>query len=222
MRFQREQCRVEEFNHYWSKRDTRGCHRVGRLLSGFRMGPKMRRYDRPRSVQPTCENWQLFLEQSGPQGGCLATPCSWDAVVRHVRDPTPKQTAILAAHEEATHDLRGLQWVSKKLPLRKECPTWSVPSEVRRQVLHPTWKIDTRPVGVGSAQTPQLSISHFDWMLCRLLVSICAYDETLVQWQRSQVATLDKHTGKPKCAGVRAIDSLDVLGKVLYRWIGSK
>ena len=214
--------RVEEFNHYWSKRDTRGCHRVSRLLSGFRMGPKMRRYDRPRSVQPTCDDWQLLLEQPGPQGGCLATPCSWDAVVRHACDPKPMQTTILAAHEEATHDLRGLRWVSKKLPLRRGCPTWSVPSEVWRQVLHPTWKIATRHFGVGFAQTQQLSISHFDRLLFRLLVSIRAYDETPVQWQRSQVATLDKHNGKPKCAGVRAINSLDVLGKVFYRWIGSK
>ena len=187
------------------------------LLSGFRMVPKMRRYDRPRSVQPTCEDWQLFLEQPGPEGGCLATPCSWDAVVRHACDPKPMQTTILAAHEEATHDLRGLRWVSKKLPLRKVCPTWSVPSEVWRQALHPTWKIATRHFGVGFAQTQQLSISHFDRLLFRLLVSIRSYDETPVQWQRSQVATLDKHNGKPKCDGVRAINSLDMLGKVFYR-----
>ena len=188
--------RVEEFNHYWSKPDTIGCHGVSRLLSRFRMGPKMRRYDRPRSVQPTCEDWQLFLEQSGPQGGCLVTPCSWDVVVRHACDPKPMQTTILAGHEEATHDLRGFRWVSKKLSLRKGCPTWSVPSEVWRQVLHPTRKIATRHFGVGFAQTQQLFISHFDWLLFRLLVSIRAYDETPVQWESSQVATLDKHNGK--------------------------
>ena len=216
------QARVAELNYFWHKRDFKGCYRVSRLLSGFRLGPKRRRFDRPKSVQPTCSDWLSYLQQDGPDGGCQAKSIDWEDVFQKACQPRTLVRALDAAKDLAWHDFHGICQRGRRLQLRKGYPSWGMPAEVWRQVLFPTWKFSQVRFGIGYADRCSLPNGHFQKLFHQLLLSIRSYDEVPVQWQRSEVIELDKHNGKAKCAGVRAINNLDTMGKLYFGWLGGR
>ena len=114
------QARLAELNYCWHTRDLKGCCRVSRLLSGFRLGPKRRRFDRPRSVQPTCSDRLSYLEQPGFDCGCQSKSINWRTVLQAASQPkTPARSAESAQGMifEGSADLDTEYSYAKGIPL---------------------------------------------------------------------------------------------------------
>ena len=194
---------------------------VGRALSGCRVGPKKRRMAQPKRCRPSCADWAAHLAQRGPDGGCRARVVDWELELDNAvcERPSPVMCffeACRLAHE----DLAGVKALATSIKLHKSAPPWGLPGEVWRQLLRP-WSYRIRcKSGVGHRdEIPCLPV--FVRCLFRLMVSIRLYGRTPLMWHRSRTHELDKNNGKSGCAAVRLINSLDVFGKLYYKWLWS-
>ena len=198
--------RVVEFNHAHHVHDSAHVWRVGRLLSGFKVGPICRRYDNPLSSHPDAQEWVRFMAQAGKDGGCLGRSIEWNEVEQAsfeaVRQPV---RSILDARRLATEDLHQV------LALLRV-----------RQLANPNAYYARRRLGIGYGS--YLDGSVFRRCLHGLFISIRLYDVMPVHWNLSQTFQIDKQNGSVSvgCAGVRTINTFEPMGKVLTKtlWDG--
>ena len=213
--------KVTECNEAWRRRDIKHMWRVGRVLSGCKVGPKKRRLAQPKRFRPSCSEWAEYLANDGTDGGCSATVLDWSAEHRHVMDAQPIPVMhVLDACQLAQDDFEGIKRLATSIKLHKCSPPWSLPGEVWRQILRP-WSYRKRPKsGVGCAdEIPSLPL--FARCLYRLMVSIRLYGCTPSIWHLSRTQKIDKRNSKSGCAALRLINSLDVFGKLYYKWLWS-
>ena len=70
--------RVVEFNYAHRRGDGAQVWRLGRCLSGFKVGPKRRRYDAVSGGHPGAGEWVSFMGRKGEDGGCSGWEVDWD------------------------------------------------------------------------------------------------------------------------------------------------
>ena len=203
---------LQDFQRAWQQRDLHQVWRLSRALSGKRIGPKRRRYDAAKTVNPSQQEWMAFLQNEGPAGGCNANEVHWDDIVGNAENHTAVYLDYWTARRRAQQDLLGLRKSAQYASLRKMCPPWGIPTEVWRQLLLPQWKVDSVRCGVGFRASPP-SPTLFNRILLHLLTSIRMFNRMPHEWQRSHTTGLDKHNGKEGPAGLRLINNLKVLGK---------
>ena len=203
---------LQDFQRAWQQRDLHQVWRLSRALSGKRIGPKRRRYDAAKTVNPSQQEWMAFLQNEGPAGGCNANEVHWDDIVGNAENHTAVYLDYWTARRRAQQDLLGLRKSAQYASLRKMCPPWGIPTEVWRQLLLPQWKVDSVRCGVGFRASPP-SPTLFNRILLHLLTSIRMFNRMPHEWQRSHTTGLDKHNGKEGPAGLRLINNLEVLGK---------
>ena len=213
-RAQWSMAQVSKFNGAWFRRDFRTMWTVARVLSGKQIGPKNRVYSRPISMRPTLEDWTAHLALPGHMGG-------WNAQ----RDPAaPLLDAVdppLAAVEVAslaTEDLRGLSAQIHRSKLGRTVPDWAAPSEVWRQLFHPSYHQSQLRSGIGYVAFAQKAPFFQAWMR-QLASSIRRWERTPSQWQHSMSFQLDKRNGKPGCQGLRLVSCLDPCGAAFYKYL---
>ena len=69
--------RVDEFQQSWHKRQFHAMWKLSRVLSGYKIGPKKRRYDIPTKCSPSAQEWVDYLARPGPEGGCSGAQIVW-------------------------------------------------------------------------------------------------------------------------------------------------
>ena len=79
---------LPDFQRAWQQRDLHQVWRLSRTLSGKRIGPKRRRYDAAKKVNPSQHEWMAFLQNEGPAGGCNANEVHWDDIVGNAENHT--------------------------------------------------------------------------------------------------------------------------------------
>ena len=208
--------RVAEFRTAWERRQFHSLWKFGRMLSGFRLGPKRRRYDVPSRCLPSSQDWVEFLSQAGKHGGCDGHEIFWTA-----DDTTPVELQLPTPHEIglAKHDVRCLEKRICTAALRKSVPPWSCPVEVWRMV----FKVDTSTERSGLGFRPAVSVCHtFRQRLFQLCLSIRVHSRVPCLWQRSLAAQLDKPNGKQGCAGKRLVHQLDPVGSQFFKHLWSQ
>ena len=203
---------LQDFQRAWQQRDLHQVWRLSRTLSGKRIGPKRRRYDAAKKVNPSQHEWMAFLQNEGLAGGCNANEVHWDDIVGNAENHTAVYLDYWTARRRAQQDLLGLRKSAQYASLRKMCPPWGIPTEVWRQLLLPQWQVDSVRCGVGFRASPPSPI-FFNRILLHLLTSIRMFNRMPHEWQRSHTTGLDKHNGKEGPAGLRLINNLEVLGK---------
>ena len=199
--------RVAEFSQAWQRRSIHHTWRLGRLLSGRRIGPKRRHFDAPQRCRPSAQDWADYLAMPGPAGGCQASVLQWnvDTASFMPRLPTIEDTQL--ANEDVQQITRFLQ----KAGLRKSVPDWAVPVEVWRGLLR-------GPHGRGALPEDYVA-QTFRRRLFQLCLCIRLRRQTPSTWHRSQTTEIDKRNGKPGCQGIRLINQLDPFGVQCYKHI---
>ena len=100
--------------------------------------------------------------------------------------------------------------------LGKTVPDWAAPSEVWRQLFHPSHHQSQLRSGIGYAAFAQKAPVLGAWMQ-QLASSIRRWKRTPSQWQHSMSFQLDKCNGKPGCQGLRLVSCLDPCGAAFYK-----
>ena len=216
------------------------CHdlslqwRLSYQLAGGTHGPKRRRYNMPQRYRPTSAEWVAALAQTGPDGGCSATPLDEESAglvlprcvaqqlqleivaAQHGRRlSAPPALVGVNAEVLATEDYEGLRRSIRTLRRGRAVPDWSAPGEVWRLLLLPA---ESR----HGAVVPIARADSFSSLLRRLLVSIRQQQEVPLVWNLSSPAELDKSNGQIGCAGKRLIHKLDPLGKCFFHMLWSR
>ena len=208
--------RIVEFNHAHHARDDAHVWRMGRVLSGFRVGPKRRRYDRPLGSCPEAREWVRFMAQPGNKGGCSGHEVDWEVAFHEAltckREPV---RSLAAARSMATEDFRNVLSLLRVHRLRKVVPDWAVPGEIWRQLASPDEYYVKRRLGIG--YDSRLNVHLFRQCLYGLFVSIRLYDTLPLHWNLSQTFQIDKQNSQPGCAGLRSINTFEPLGKIHIR-----
>lgn len=207
--------RIAEFQQAWERRQFHSLWKTGRMLSGFRLGPKRRRYDIPTKSLPSSREWVQFLSQAGKDGGCHGSECVWGEDQVPCEPRRPSHTDIRLAKDDA----RNLEKRICHAPLRKAVPHWSCPVEIWRMLL----KVDTRVERSGLGFHVGASLCHsFRRVLFQLCLSIRVRSRVPSVWQRSLAAQLDKPNGKTGCAGKRLVHQLDPVGSQFFKHLWSR
>ena len=209
---------LQTFQHAWSSRKASDLWRAARSLSGRALGPKRRRFDVPLSSQPTVAQWESHFKQDGPSGGCLAAVLDGsEAFFTGGNNFTPvceTQEAI----SRAKLDVHMVRAAIRKHPMRKSVPSWGVPAEVWRQLLHPADRAVRLRNGVGHrpACPPTTQLER---RFLQGFTSIRRFERAPEIWQLSQTHKINKGNGKEGCKALRTINSLDCIGKCFYKYI---
>ena len=209
---------VTEFMQSWKKRQMANVWQIARRLSGKALGPKRRRFDVPLREQPSRQEWEDFFAQTGPDGGCVATPAVFQDRFSCNACPMPAVRSDTAALQLAEGDLRRLSASIFRQKLRKTVPPWSLPAEIWRVLLFPDWYLRAPLFGLGynRSSAGHTSTTKFRSCFLRLLTSIRQYDRAPLAWQTSMGHKIDKGNGKNGCSALRVVNCLDPLGKAYY------
>ena len=208
--------RVVEFNYAHRRGDGAQVWRLGRCLSGFKVGPKRRRYDAVSGGHPGAGEWVSFMGRKGEDGGCSGWEVDWDTRQQSELSTQLEPVRTLAeAKQLAKSDLQRVCRLLRIHKLRKAVPAWGVPGEVWRQLVSPNEYYVRRRHGLGFDGT--LDTSVVGKCLLALFVSIRLYDVAPLQWHLSQTFQIDKHNNKPACEGLRTINTFEPLGKAFIK-----
>ena len=208
--------RVVEFNYAHRRGDGAQVWRLGRCLSGFKVGPKRRRYDAVSGGHPGAGEWVSFMGRKGEDGGCSGWEVDWDTRQQSELSTQLEPVRTLAeARQLAKSDLQRVCRLLRIHKLRKAVPAWGVPGEVWRQLVSPNEYYVRRRHGLGFDGT--LDTSVVGKCLLALFVSIRLYDVAPLQWHLSQTFQIDKHNNKPACEGLRTINTFEPLGKAFIK-----
>ena len=123
------------------------CHRenvVARLLSSRAVGPKRHQYNIPQ-LSP---EWIAYLSLLGPAGGCNAQMVPGPNFF--AADSEAVLLASPLSRQYADADYQRLWHHMRQQHLRRSCPPWSSPPEIRRQLMDPTWQFSTGRAGIGA------------------------------------------------------------------------
>lgn len=213
--------RIVEFNYAVHRHDAANVWKLGRLLSGYKVGPKRRRYDKPQACRPEAADWIQHLSQAGKDGGCSAQEINWETVQHNtlVAHHAPVRT-YQQAHSLALADLHSVFYKLRLHKLRRTVPEWAIPGEIWRQLAFPNVFYAPRRLGVGYCDT--LDNTLFRTCLYVLFLSIRLYDFTPLEWNLSQTFQIDKANGKTGCAGLRTINTFEPLGKTYVKCLWEK
>lgn len=210
-------CRqVAQFEAGWTMCNFRQLWQSARQLSGRRVGPKQRRFDRPRSCQPSIQDWCDYTLQPGPQGGCEAqatrhTPGTSEWQTRSVLDWQWRTRMQDLADADFARVAREI-WRGKT---RRSAPPWTVPNEVWRTLFYPNYHARPGRSGLGFEEE-QISTPYFSACVQRLFLQIRCASSAPIEWHCSNGVQIDKKNGKPLCQGLRVINVLDPLGKHFF------
>ena len=205
--------KVLEFNHAFGRHDHAHVWKCGRELSGFKLGPKRRRYDSPQTSHPGRDEWIAFFENPGNQGGCSGKEVEWDELSKQALEvQLEPQIDIEYAKKLAHRDMQVLVGRMRKCSLRKAVPEWAIPAELWRQLCAPDMCLHPRRHGIGYNE--KLHTPNFRDCLHALLLSIRLYNKAPKEWLLSQTVQIDKGNKKTGCEGLRTINVFEPLGKV--------
>ena len=120
--------RVVEFNYAHRRGDGAQVWRLGRCLSGFKVGPKRRRYDAVSGGHPGAGEWVSFMGRKGEDGGCSGWEVDWDTRQQSELSTQLEPVRTLAeAKQLAKSDLQRVCRLLRIHKLRKAVPAWGVP-----------------------------------------------------------------------------------------------
>ena len=215
---------VHQLHEGWQSANFQSMWRAARALSGRRVGPKQRRFDRPKSCRPSMQQWRQHMAQVGRDGGCKAVATNWTAHVQQfAHGATGWQQKCRAdpvwrsqMQQLAAEDLRAVATQVWHAKTRKAVPCWTIPNEVWRMLLYPNYNLARARHGLGH-KSACLQTPHLQNALQQLFVHIRCSESAPLEWHCSQGTQLDKRNGKPLCQGIRVINVLDPMGKHFYR-----
>ena len=198
------------FQDAWQTRQLHDVWKAGRVLSGFRMGPKKRRYDVPSHCRPSAQQWVDFLACPGSEEGCSGTLIHW----QEPRECLPTKSPTLQEVQLAQQDALRLERHIRKSHLRKSVPPWSCPVEVWRML----FQSDTHHCRHGLGYEPRITVCHmFRRRIFQVCLCIRIRSRSPQIWNRGLAAQLDKPNHKPGCAGKRLVNQLDPVGAQYYK-----
>ena len=225
----RVQQRVWQMQTAWNSFDFRTVWQTARILSGRSLGPKKRRFDRPRSCRPTVEQWTQHMSQMGPQGGCQARAVVWEQHVdkhavgatnwqkRYREDPIWRGQMYNLAGQDMCRVAKQT-WYAKT---HKAVPTWTVPNELWRMLFYPNYHARQQRTGLGYS-AEMLATPNFRSCLQQTLCQVRCSGSAPIEWHCSQGTQIDKQNGKPLCEGIRVINVLCPFGKHVYRTLWNR
>ena len=208
--------RVVEFNYAHRRGDNVQVWQLGRCLSGFKIGPKRRRYDAASSGHPGADEWVTFMGRLGKDGGCSGTEVDWETCQQQAlqSELEPVRT-VEEARQLAKADLQQVARLLRKHKLRKTVPAWGIPGEIWRQLVNPNEYYVRRRHGIG--YDGNLDTGSVGDCLFVLFTSIRLYDVAPIQWNLSQTFQLNKNNGKQACEALRIINTFEPLGKAFVK-----
>ena len=203
---------ADSLRQAWRHRDHHAVWAIARQMSGSKLGPKKRLFDRAAPESPTAAEWYAAQRLPGHEGGQMAS--------YHTPPPQPQPRSFsddlrAVAHARARQDFEGLQHRARRAKLRKTTPPGTIPFELYRMALHPNDAPSPQAAGLGS-NDPDVHLPNFQALLHNLLWSIRLYGATPTRWHHSRAYPLPKHNDKPGCKGLRLIHVLDGLGTSYY------
>ena len=214
----RDNSKLLEFREAWASRQFSRMWRAARSLTGRALGPKRRRYDVPLASQPTVSEWTSHFEQGGPSGGCSATVIpAFDAFIDRGSEAC-RARSMAEAEGMAKVDDRFVRSGLRKHPMRKSVPYWSVPAEIRRQLLHPSESLQVARTGLGYV-AQSLCTKLIDKRFYQGFVAIRRYDRAPEAWQISHTHKISKGNGKHGCYALRMVNCLDCVGKSFFKYV---
>ena len=114
--------KVLEFNHAFGRHDHAHVWKCGRELSGFKLGPKRRRYDSPQTSHPGRDEWIAFFENPGNRGGCSGKEVEWDELSKQALEvQLEPQIDIEYAKKLAPRDMQVLVGACGNAVYVKQC-----------------------------------------------------------------------------------------------------
>ena len=87
---------LQDFQRAWQQRDLHQVWRLSRTLSGKRIGPKRRRYDAAKKVNPSQHEWMAFLEVAMPMKSTGTTLLAMLRTTRQYTLITGRQEGVLS------------------------------------------------------------------------------------------------------------------------------
>ena len=155
---QRRRFLEEELAQAWRQGLWYDVGRIARLLSCKGLGARKRVYGHLASTQPTVPMRVDKLKLPGKEGGCAAVEVAMEEVIASVPRGVAQQP-VEGDRMAAVDDLKGFLKAVLKLRNHKAFPPGSVPAELLKAVLFPSWlHRDRSKPGVG-APTMQATLS---------------------------------------------------------------
>ena len=175
--------------------------KVARLLSCKGLGARKRVYGHLASTQPTVSMRVDKLKLPGKEGGCAAVEIAMEDVLAGVQREGIQQPGDEGDRMAALDDLKGFLKAVLKLRNHKAFPPGSVPAELLKAVLFPSWlHRDRSKPGVGAptmqATLSKLSSSPVRNCVMKIFRVIRATQRSPVMWHSAQAAYVSKHNGK--------------------------
>ena len=196
---QRRRFLEEELAKAWKQGLWYDVGKVARLLSGKGLGARKRVYGHLASTQPTVSMRVDKLKLPGKEGGRAAAQ----------REGT-QQPGGGGDRVAALEDLKGFLKAVLKLRNHKAFPPGSVPAELLKAVLFPSWlhRDRSKPgVGAPTMQATLSKLSSFPVRNCvrKIFRMVRATQRSPVMWHSAQAAYVSKHNGKAWTEGERVV-----------------
>ena len=164
------------------------------------------------------------LKLPGKEGGCAAV----EITLEEVRAAAQREGTPLSGEGgdrvAAIEDLKGFLKAVLKLRNHKAFPPGSVPAELLKAVLFPSWlhRDRSKPgVGAPTMQATLSKLSSFPVRNCvrKIFRMIRATQRSPVAWHSAQAAYVSKHNGKAWTEGERVVMVMCPFGRAFHRSI---
>ena len=226
-RVQRDQRRrflEEELATAWKQGLWYDVGKVARLLSCKGLGARKRVYGHLASTQPTVSMRVDKLKLPGKEGGCAAVEITMEEVRAAAQREGAPQPVEGGDRVAAIEDLKGFLKAVLKLRNHKAFPPGSVPAELLKAVLFPSWlhRDRSKPgVGAPTMQATLSKLSSFPVRNCvrKIFRMIRATQRSPVTWHSAQAAYVSKHNGKAWTEGERVVMVMCPFGRAFHRSI---
>ena len=221
---QRRRFLEEELAKAWRQGLWYDVGKVARLLSCKGLGARKRVYGHLASTQPTVSMRVDKLKLPGKEGGCAAVEIAMEDVLAGVQREGIQQPGDEGDRMAALDDLKGFLKAVLKLQNHKAFPPGSVPAELLKAVLFPSWlhRDRSKPgVGAPTMQATLSKLSSFPVRNCvmKIFRTIRATQRSPGMWHSAQAAYVSKHNGKAWTEGERVVMVMCPFGRAFHRSI---